>query len=272
MSVLPRGQVLEPVTSLVPMGRQAPKTGLPGQPQRAKPLMRKYEVVHLEQNGDIGDFRRIAPASDAFEESFAAFSRGTLVTTARGPVAVEDILPGDMIKTIEDGYQTLLWRGAISIVPGAPGQRKEMGRLTRFTADSLGIARPITDLVLGPCARLFNGTRAAQALSRGEGAYIPGREHLDGINVFEVEPQSAVPVFHLGFRDHQRIVANGVEVESQHPGTPYELGLRGDSLALYLSLFPHVQQFADFGPLRHPRLRKSDLELWLDGAANASHG
>ncbi len=262
MSVLPRAPAPVPVTAVSTSVRQGPITRFEVQPPRAKPLMRKYEVLHLEPNGDIGDFSRIAPASPAFEDAFAAFARGTLVATARGPVAVEDLLPGDEVRTVEDGYQTLLWRGAMTVIPGARGQRREMGCLTRFSADSLGIARPMPDLVLGPCARLYNRTRAAQALARGDGAFIPGRDLLDGINVIELSPPTAVEVFHLGFRDHQRLIASGVEVESHHPGTMHELGLRGDLMTLYLSLFPGVRQFADFGPLRHPRLRMSDLDLW----------
>ena len=231
--------------------------------------MRKYEVLYTEDNGDIGELRRIAPATPAFEDAFAAFARGTLLATSRGPVAVEDLFPGDEIKTVEDGFQPLLWRGAMTLVPDANGQRREMGRLSRFSADSLGIARPMPDLILGPCARLYNRTRGAQALARGDGAFIPGRDYLDGINVIELTPPSPVQVYHLAFRDHQRVIANGVEIESHHPGTLHEFGARGDILKLYLTLFPHVRDFVDFGPLRHPRLRMSDLELWSQAA---NHG
>ncbi len=267
MSMIPREQVTRPVTTLPGLRVHPASSASPdGRPQRAKPLMRKYEVAHLEPNGDIGEMRRIAPATAAFENAFGVLARGTIVATELGPVAVEDLLPGDRVKTVEDGYQTLLWRGAITVVPDAAGQRREMGRLSRFSADALGIARPMPDLVLGPCARLYNRSRAAQAIARGDGAFVPGRDYLDGINVIELTPPSPVQVFQLGFRDQQRILANGVEIESHHPGTLHELGLRGDVLRLYLSLFPHVSHFADFGPMRHPRLRLSDLDLWQSAA------
>lgn len=266
MSIHSRVSTPVSISSVSSQARQGLPARFEGEPRRAKPLMRKYEVLHLEPNGDIGEFFRIAPASLAFEDAFAAFARGSLVATSRGPVAVEDLWPGDEVKTVEDGYQTLLWRGAMTVVPNADGQRKEMGHLTRLSADALGIARPMPDLILGPCARLFDRTRAAQVLTRGEGAFLPGRDFLDGVNVIELTPPTSIQVFHLGFRDQQRIVANGVELESHHPGTLHELGLRGEVLNLYVSLFPHVSQFADFGPLRHPRLRRSDLDLWVQSA------
>ncbi|WP_368184683.1 Hint domain-containing protein [Aestuariibius sp. HNIBRBA575] len=223
--------------------------------------MRKYEVAHLANNGDIAEFSRIAPATAAFEESFAAFARGTLFQTNHGQMAIEDILPGDEIQTVDAGFQPLIWRGGMTIIPGAVGQSPDMGTLIRVSADSLGIARPMFDLILGPKARLFNGSHNAQVLSRTDGAYIPARDYIDGNNVIELAPPSPVQVFHLGFAHQHRVVANGVEVETQHPGTLHELGLRGDMLTLYMSLFPHVQQFSDFGALRYPRLRKSDLDM-----------
>lgn len=273
MSVFPRAPTPISATPLSVPGSSEPalraRPEHRAEPRRGKPLMRKYEVLHLEPNGDIGDFRRIAPATAAFEQAFASFARGTLISTARGTVAIEDLLPGDQVKTVEDGYQTLLWRGSMTVVPGVAGQRREMGTLTRLAADALGIARPLPDLVLGPCARLFDRSRPAQALSRGEGAYVPARDCIDGVNVIELTPPSPVQIYQLAFRDQQQVVANGVETESHHPGTLHELGLRGEVLRLYVSLFPWVERFDDFGPLRHPRLRMSDIELFRATAAGS---
>ncbi|QQA44905.1 hypothetical protein FHY64_07400 [Pelagovum pacificum] len=223
--------------------------------------MRKYEVTWLDRSGDIGELVRVAPAIAAFEDAFSAFARGTLISTAQGPVAVEDLLPGDMVKTVEEGFQPLLWKGSTTIVPNARGQSPQMGRLTRIAADALGVARPMPDLVLGPKARIYHRTEAVQRLTRADGAFVPARDMIDGINLIELTPMSAVPVYHLGFAGHHRLIACGVEIESHHPGTLHELALRGENLGLYMSLFPHFDDFADFGPLRYARLRMSDLEM-----------
>lgn len=267
MSMMPRGPVSVPAVTPPARLHQGPPARLDPTARRARPLMRKYEVLHLQANGDIGEFHRIAPATAAFEDAFAAFARGTLFDTTRGPVAVEDLLPGDSVRTVEDGHRTLLWRGSMTLIPNAAGQRPEMGRLTRLSTDALGLARPMPDLVLGPSARLFNRSRTAQTLARGAGAFVPARDYIDGVSVIELTPPSAVQVYHLGFADQHRLAANGAEVESHHPGRPLDLGLRGDALTLYLSLFPHVGEVADFGPLRYPRLRLADLDAWGQSAA-----
>ncbi|ROT99018.1 hypothetical protein EAT49_15455 [Histidinibacterium lentulum] len=223
--------------------------------------MRRYEVMWLDARGDIAERSTVAPALPAFESAFAAFARGTLFSTEAGPVAIEDLLPGDRVRTVDAGFQPVLWRGSTTIVPGAQGQSPVMGSLTRIAADALGIARPMPDLVLGPLARIYHRTEAVQRITRADGAFLPARDLIDGCNVIELTPPSPVQVFHISLAGHHRVVAQGVELESHHPGTLHELGLRGDALALYMSLFPHRADVASFGPMRFSRLRLSDLDL-----------
>ena len=213
-------------------------------------------------DGGVTEFSRLVPAIPAFEDAAAAFSRNTLLTTGRGLMAVGDLWPGEMIRTATSGFQRLLWKGSTMLVPEAKGQDPAMGRLTRIAGDSFGIARPMPDLVLGPRARLTHRASGIHALTGSEAALIPARDFIDGINVIEIAPATPVQIFHLGFAQHERILAHGIEVESLHPGPGHLLGLRGEMLALYLSCFPHVTVLADFGPLTLPRLRLQDLELF----------
>lgn len=224
--------------------------------------MRKYEVVHLNRAGDITDFSRIAPAVPAFEEAFAALARGAILQTETGPVAVEDLLPGDRIRTVDHGFQTLIWRGSCAVVPHAVGQSREMGHLTRIAAETFGPSRPGADLVLGPSARLFHRAPGIKVLTGATGAFMPARDFCDGVSVVELTPMTAVQVYHLGFTRHQMITANGVAIESYHPGPAPMLGLKGEMLSLFLSLFPHVRDLSDFGAPAYPRLRVSDLDLF----------
>ena len=232
-----------------------------GRPQRVMPLMRRIEVVHLSPSQQMCDFTRIVPAMPAFEDAFAAFARNTLIQTERGYLSVEDIWPGDRIRTVEHGFQTVLWRGMTLLVPQANGQDPAMGRLTRIASDALGIARPMSDLLLGPRARIAHAAPGVRQLTGQDRAFVPARDFIDGINVMELAPPGPVQVYHLGFAGHERLLAGGVEVESFHPGPAHALGVRGDLLALYLSCFPHMSDLDDFGPMALPRIRMADLDL-----------
>ncbi|WP_242494354.1 Hint domain-containing protein [Loktanella sp. IMCC34160] len=232
------------------------------QPQRRPPVMRRFEVVHLAPNGDIADFARVAPAMEAFEEAFSAFARGTLFQTEDGPRAVEDLLPGDRVKTADRGFQPLIWKGSCSLIANIPEQASKLRSLVRVSADSLGFGRPGRDIVLGPSARLFHSSEGVRTMTGRPTAVVPVRDFADGVNIVDLTPQTAVQVYHLGFEEQERLVADGIELESFHPGPVHRLPLRGDLLDLYLSFFPHIPDLMGFGAPRFPRLRLADLDLF----------
>jgi hypothetical protein len=224
--------------------------------------MRRYEVAHLRSDGTVQEFHRLAPAVSAFEDGFAALARGCLLPTDRGTVAIEDILPGDRVRTVNNSFQTVLWRGSIMVVPGKTPQSSAAGRLIRVSADALGIGRPMPDLMLGPAARLHHPTPGIAHITGHDAAFVPITDFVDGNSVFEVTPPGAVPVYQLGFAGHERILVNGVELDSHNPGNLSALGLRSDMLDLYLDLFPQVARLEDFGLLMHPRLSLRDIDLF----------
>ncbi|WP_147127326.1 Hint domain-containing protein [Shimia ponticola] len=243
---LPASQLSSQTSSLAEVGQFARPDR---RPQRSKPLMRKYEVAYLASNGDGMTAARIAPATVTFETAFMAFARGTLIQTSDGYVAVEDLFPGMDIMTADQGPQPLMWMGATTIVPGAPGQTEAATRLTRIATETFGPGRPTQDLMLGYGARLFRATHRDHPM----GHFKKASELIDGMSAVDIYPPSPVRVFHLALKGHARLIANGVEVESFHPGALNGLRARSDLEALYLSLFPHVRSIEEFGPMAYPR-------------------
>ena len=233
-----------------------------GQPQRKKPLMRKFEVAHLTPSGDFHETSRLAPALPAFEDAFAAIGRGAILPTDQGPRAIEDIWPGDTVLTVSHGPQQVLWKGGMTIVPGARNARPQMGSMTRVTADALGLGRPAPDVVLGPAARIVHRAPGIARLTGAETALVPVRDFIDQSQIIELMPIAPVHCYQLGFAAHCILGVNGLQLESLHPGAPHTLGLRSDMQALLLSLFPHFDTLADAGALHLPRIRLRDLDLF----------
>ena len=247
------GLAVEPNTSLARSGRIASPSG---QLSRVMPLMRKYEVAHLTPSFDISEITLSAPAIPVFENAFAAFGRGAIVRTEHGPMAIEDLLPGDRIMTKDRGLQTLLWRGAITMLPS-----DNIGHMTRITTDAMGYARPTSDLVLGPAARILHKNPAVKVLTGANEALIPVRDFVDGSQLISLNPISAVQCYQLGFVKHTCVNVNGIDVETLHPGLAHVLNLRSDMMLHFAHLFPHMPNAAAFGPLAAPRLRKDDIDL-----------
>ncbi|MGR3760002.1 Hint domain-containing protein [Roseobacteraceae bacterium NS-SX3] len=219
----------------------------------ARPQLRPYFTSTLLPNGNIAETRHIAPALPLFENAFCAFSRGSLVETAQGPVAVEDLLPGDEIAIGGGGSQPLIWTGRTSLVPARRDARGRSHRLIRIMADSFGIHKPMSCVVAGPAARILRTPPHLRELAGGNPLLTPAGEFSDGISIFETAPPAPVDMFHLCLPQHAVINVGGLEFETYHPG-PEALKLVSRPVkALYLNLFPHIGAPQDFGPLAHPR-------------------
>jgi hypothetical protein len=251
------GLAVEKNSALARMGRIAQQNR---RPQRLRPLMRRYDVAYLTPSQEIKELARPAPAISAFEDAFAAFGRGTIFETEFGPTAVEDLLPGDKVMTQDAGLQVLKWVGRMTLIPDFTGQSPEMGKLTRVTADRFGLGKPMHDLVLGPRARMLYKSPSCQVRLGTDGASVPLPGFIDGVTIFEVTPVTPVKTFHLCFDKHHTLVANGILLESFHPGRTSDLALSIEMQQLYLSLFPQIKRIEDFGPMKYPRLSAEELD------------
>lgn len=188
-----------------------------------------------------------------FEAAFSAFAHGTIIATEHGPVAVEDLEPGMRILTMNDTAEPLVWVGAMTLMPRS-NDLPNGGSLTRIMSDSYGIGRPQSDLMAGPGARLLLRRPARFSVSGDERPLTPASKLADGMNAIEIAPPTPVTVYHLCLPKHAIISANGMDVDSFHPGAGFERNMGPNMLALFLSFFPHVKDARDFGPLAHPRL------------------
>ncbi|WP_323780275.1 Hint domain-containing protein [Thalassovita sp.] len=224
------------------------------QTNRAKTtLMRRYEILYLDTGNSPARYSAIAPATPMFESAFSAFARGTLIKTTGGPCAVEDLEPGMMIETRDFGPQPMLWRGMMNIIPNAPAERPEQAQLTRVMADTFGMGRPASDLMLGAAAQMLRGA--------GADRLTPVSHFTDGDNVFQTTPPSPVQVFHICLPVQAMICANDLYLASYHPQPGLGEVLGPQMLRLFLSLFPHVSNLLDFGPGLYPERPAAQVGL-----------
>jgi hypothetical protein len=238
-------------------------------PLRANPLTRRIEAAWLTPFGDIETSTRLSPAVPLFEEACSALTRGTMVLTEQGGVAVEDLVPGMQVLTAGGTAEPVRWIGAITLYPGplvsgtTPPDSEPL-QLTRITADAFGQGGAGNDLILGPAARvLWRDPRLRRVCGIDE-AFVPARALVDGCAVLSMRPAAPTPVYHLALRQHAAIRTLGMAVESFHPGTALETQIEPRMLSLFAGLFPHVCDLRDFGPLILPRLTRGEMEHLLD--------
>lgn len=221
---------------------------------KRKPLLRRYTVSRLDEEGREKLTEHMAPATAEFENAFNAFARGVVLMTSEGPCAIEDLRPGMMLETEENGAQEVLWIGSMTLVPTAPVADPAQLRMIRVSPDRFGMARPASDLMVGPGARLLHRPDVLRDDDVRGQTFTSFSDFVDCDTVFEVVPSGPVETFHVCLAQHSTISAQGLPVETFHPGYHLQDSMGPNKLALFLSLFPHVEALRDFGLLAHPRI------------------
>lgn len=247
----------------------APSTALSRAPLRG-PLprthmhTRPYHIAWLPSAGDVSYDTIVAPCVPVIESACANVARGTLISTTQGPVAVEDLVPGMGILTSEYGPLPLQWVGSYELTP-REAQASERGKLFRVTSDAFGLAKPASDLMLAPRSHILMRNAACKALFGMELAFAPIRAFEDGEQVISIAPMSAVSLYNLAFDRQATIMANGVEVESFHPGPFSETLMDDEMLYALLRLFPQARSLDSFGPQLTQRLTSFEVRSLREG-------
>lgn len=218
-------------------------------PKQLDIVTRRYEISWLDSRGEAMSKTCVAPALPVFEQAFGAFAQGTLIQTADGHIAVEDLQPGDKILCASGKLRELMWVGAMMIFPNPAELGLPPCKLYRVTEGSFGHDRQSPDLILGSAARILPGHMATDSSSP-----LHELENLaDGEAVIAINPVSQIRVFHVALSEHSLVRANGVLCESYHPGMRLSHQLPSELHPHFMNLFPHLNGIDGFGPLRHNR-------------------
>lgn len=169
----------------------------------------------------------------------ACFTRGTLIETDRGLVAVEDLAAGDRVITLDNGPQPLLWVGAARV------SGRDAHAPVRIEKGVLGNDRP---LEVSPCHRMLLTGWRAQALFSEDQVLVAAQNLTlhEGINRRRC---TQVEYFHLLFETHEIIRANGALSESLNPAQE-AIGAMGHAArAEVLALFPELSEMRAARPV-----------------------
>jgi hypothetical protein len=206
-----------------------------------------YEVANGDGVTDVGFVTG---------EVVPCFVAGTRIDTRRGPVRVEDVVVGDLVLTLDDGWQPVRWHGARQVAS------------TGALAPVLIPAGTFGDhgaLAVSPQHRLYlTGWRAE--LYCGEGEVLIKAIHLARSGRLQ-QARSGLPVtyHHLMFDRHQIIRAEGMWSESYHPGPATLTAHDADTRDEILTLFPELaaNPARGYGPIARPEATARAAALLL---------
>lgn len=134
------------------------------------------------------------------------FLIGTRIETDRGLVAVEDLVAGDLVRSLSGEMKPLRWVGRRAVSGDFAARHPAKSLPVCLSAGALGEALPLRDLWLSPEHCLHHA-----------GALIPARSLVNGTSVVQRHPARELVYFHLLLDVHDVIFAEGVESETYRP-------------------------------------------------------
>ncbi|MCC5985179.1 MAG: Hint domain-containing protein [Rhodobacteraceae bacterium] len=163
------------------------------------------------------------------------FTAGTLIDTRQGPVAVEDLRPGDMVLTRDNGFLPLVWCGQRRVSAAEMAAAEDLAPVL-IAQGALGNGLPEQAMRVSPQHRmLVTGPRAELMFGERE-VLVPAIDMvgLPGIT----RDRTAATYVHIMFDSHQIVRADGAWSESFQPADWAMGGLDAAQRTELLALFP----------------------------------
>lgn len=199
-------------------------------PEAIPPANRDLTIIRVNQP---------RPMAAVENSSVICFTPGTRLRTEVGDVVIEDLGPGDRVLTRDDGPQQVVWTGQRRM-SGARLFAMPDQRPIRIREGALGLYRPDTDLVVSPEHRVIVKGAVANELWGEPEVLVCARDLVSDRLVTVDHSLRETWYVHLMLERHQVIWANGLEVETFHPGfmglNHLETGQRNSMLSLFPDL------------------------------------
>ena len=179
-------------------------------------------------------------------ENIVCFTRGTMIDTPDGEVAIEDLAEGDLVMTRDNGAQPLRWIGSKSLA--AKGKLAPV----MIKAGALGNDR---DLKVSQLHRMLVTDWRAE-LMFDENEVLAAAKHLVNGDTIYVAEGGEVEYFHMLFDNHEIVTANGAASESFHPGEQGMGWLEQEMREEIFAIFPELRvQLDGYGPAARMSLK-----------------
>ena len=158
-------------------------------------------------NGGTSYYKQTAPNQGAIP----CYAPGTMIDTPDGPRPVQDLRPGDLVRTRDHGAQPIRW------CRSGPQPLEDLDRDAKpvlLQAGALGPNRPSQDLIVSPQHRILIG--GAQQLLRffASEAFAPAKSLTTLPGIRHMMGKRAITWIHFACDRHEVVRANGCWSES----------------------------------------------------------
>lgn len=218
-------------------------------------------TLTLTGDGDADEFNFTYTASNGGNSdtgfvnvsSIPCFVAGSQIRTPYGEVPVEELQPGDLVETHDDGPQPIRWIGARMV--RAEGDFAPI----HIRGGTFGTHR---DLLVSPQHGVLVRDSLAELLF-GEGEVLVAAKDLLNDRSVTRRPGGEVTYVHLMFDRHQVIFSEGLETESFLPGSQTTDLLEQPIIDEICALFPELDPATGkgYGDSARPMLKSYEARL-----------
>ena len=174
---------------------------------------------------------------------FACFTPGTMIDTADGRVAVENLTVGCMVLTRDHGHQPIRWIGSKQLDAATLRNNPALQPIL-IGQGALGRNEPDRDMMVSRQHRmLVSGWRVE--LLFGCGDALVKAAHLLGLAGVKAAELATVTYVHIMFDHHEVVLADGAWSESFQPGEHGLSGLDTGQRDELFTVFPELRSSAD---------------------------
>lgn len=195
-------------------------------------------------------------------KSIPCFVAGTLIRTPEGERAVEDLRPGDLVETQDDGPQPLRWIGKRRV--------EARGALApiRIKAGTFGNHR---SLMVSPQHRVLVRDVLAELLFGEREVLVAAKDLVNDRSVRAVEG-GTVEYVHLLFDDHQIVFSEGLATESFLPGPQTTRLFERPIVEEICAIFPEIdpESGAGYGPAARRTLIGHEARVLMRAGRSAA--
>lgn len=164
------------------------------------------------------------------------FTAGTLIRTDKGAVPVETLQTRDKVWTLDDGFQPLVWVGSRKLSPQVLTDNPNWHPI-RIAARTLSPCQE-SHILVSPQHRFLIDSIIAERMFGERQVMIPAKGLLDCDGVSVERHDEGIEYFHLLFRRHCIIEANGILAESMFMGEQAMNSLDAEAVAEIEMMMP----------------------------------
>ncbi|MEO0379659.1 MAG: Hint domain-containing protein [Pseudomonadota bacterium] len=193
--------------------------------------------------------------------SVPCFVAGTRIATPGGEVAVQNLQPGDLVMTQDDGPQPLRWVGTRAVAAVGDFAPILIRAGTFGTHD---------DVMVSPLHRVLIRDSLAELLF-GEAEVLVAAKDLVNDHSVTRRIGGEVTYVHLMFDKHQVVFSDGLATESFLPGPQTVKSMEAEIVDEICAIFPELDpQTGDgYSPAARRTLKKHEAALWRTAQAAA---